>query len=884
MESSLVVRLDHPDLERGAPAMRVAIMILALMTLHCFALAGEDFDYFANSWSLIGLKDYGNATRVTPENRLLLANDTAVEIRFGDDLAPLGRQHTKRLLDGWLPVILLTAEDGNVRYTFTLWATPLPDVKDWRNAFDWPTEGENFLNWVLVEAANNGTSETRARVVIAVTSPADSWQREFEWSLPPGKSAEGFVHVPFVPVEKERLTGKEDPRLWLDRTTRYWKNLLARAARIEVPCEKATHALLASHVYQLIASDHGVLKPGEGFYDAFYIRDGAYQVMQLEEAGLMDSATNAMESFFEHQRTDGRFESQAGELDANGQAVWALWQFYKITGDRGFLERAYPKMLKATEWTITARHQAAADSPFAGLLPNSNADGEFLWDGQHHIVGYDFWNLRGLICTAQAARALGKADEAERLFEEADSYRSAIGAAWERTGLEYFPPSWEGEGTHWGNTETLWPTPLFAESDQRVAALIREVRERFGGGFVEGTIQWRLVGAIHPYMSMYTTMASLARGDHEQVVEDFYWYLLHSSAAHAFPEGIYYGRRYAWGETIPHMLGSANYALMLRHMLVHETDDELHLLRAVPDWWLEEGKEIRVERAPTHFGLVSFRVRGLAGGVQVELEPPDRVPPSRILLHLPKSRPLLNSVAGVEVVVRPDQRKRWDFPTVLALYRDQVAERNTPIPGLLAMPLEEEPERSRCRMLDLTAVVNTDPFSAPFGVENPGIYTFKDMPVGIQEVSGIPFRIIDPAENQGRGIVVLHSQDAPRDKEWPRAIEIPVGQKAKRMFFLGNVHGYASDDPGVGKWGAVAEYVIQYADGTEQIVPLSTGKTIDDWALSPGATQVVVGPKGYPWHLNVLGVELRNVEIEKVLFRDTGTPAAPLLAAITIEK
>ncbi len=66
------------------------------------------------------------------------------------------------------------------------------------------------------------------------------------------------------------------------------------------------------------------------------------------------------------------------------------------------------------------------------------------------------------------------------------------------------------------------------------------MRRVHGGGFIEGTIQW-LGGspAIHPYMSAYTTMASLRRGDHAQVVEDFYWYLLHSTAAHAFPEGIF---------------------------------------------------------------------------------------------------------------------------------------------------------------------------------------------------------------------------------------------------------------------------------------------------------------------------------------------------------
>jgi hypothetical protein len=166
-------------------------------------------------------------------------------------------------------------------------------------------------------------------------------------------------------------------------------------------------------------------------------------------------------------------------------------------------------------------------------------------------------------------------------------------------------------------------------------------------------------------------MASLVRGDHEQVIQDFYWYLLHSTATHAFAEGIYYKRRFAWSNTIPHPTGASNYAIMLRHMLIHERGDGLHLLMAVPDWWLAQGEQIRIERAPTHFGLMSLRVTGTARGVSIKLDPPRRQPPKRILLYLPKSRQPMKPVRGVEVVVRPEQKKRWDFPTVVRLYSEQ---------------------------------------------------------------------------------------------------------------------------------------------------------------------------------------------------------------------
>ena len=633
--------------------------------------AEAPFDYFQNSWNVIGLKDYNDGTRVTPENELLLAGGSKLRFSCGPHLTPLSREQTKTLLEGWMPIVLLATEEGGVRYEFTLWATPLPDVKNWRAAFAWPTEGENFLNWVRVKATNPGPAPAKASVrldLLVTNAPPPT-----EWSalLAPGKSAETCFRVPFKPIANTAALDKADGRVWLERTVSYWRDLMAHAASIEVPCSKSTEALRAAHVCQMLVSDHGVLHGGEGFYDEFYIRDGAYQVLELEEAGLFDAARNTIAAYLHAQRPDGRFETQQNQFDANGQALWVLWQFYKITGDRAWLKQAYPQMLRAADWTMRARREAPSDSAFAGVLPNAVADGEFLWDGKYHIVGYDFWNLRGLLCVADAARELGEETDAQKFRQEADDYRRGIDAAWKKTGLPWFPPSWEKAGTHWGNTEVLWPTELFAADDPRVSALLAEVRKRHGGGFCEGTIRWTGLKepVIHPYLSSYTTMASLIRGEHEKFVEEFYWYLLHSTASHAFPEGIFLGRRTAWSDTIPHATGAANFAFLLRHALVHEQGDELHLLLGAPDWWLEKGREIRIQRAPTHFGTMNLRLRGTATGVEVRLDAPQRQPAKRIVLHLPKSRPVTKAPKGVAVVYRPDDARRWDFPAIIEAYR-----------------------------------------------------------------------------------------------------------------------------------------------------------------------------------------------------------------------
>ncbi len=849
------------------------------------AAADAPFDYFRNSWNVIGLKDYQHGTRLTPGNGLVLADGAQAKIRCGKQLTPLSRKQTKTLMDGWLPVVLLSAEEGPVRYEFTLWATPLPTVKDWQKAFDWPTEGENFLNWIAVKVSNSGQTRAEGQVSVELSGGSRKGTELAGWSLAPGGSAEGVIRIPYSPVPGAAKFTQADPKIWLDRTVQYWRGLIDQAARIEVPCRKATEALRAAHVCQLIANDHGVLKGGEGFYDEFYIRDGGYQVMELEEAGLADAARKAAEHYLKCQRADGRFESQKDQFDANGQAVWVLWQYWKITGDRAWLEKVYPQMVRAVQWTALARRRAPKDSPFAGVLPAAPADGEYLWDGKHHIVGYDFWNLRSMICTADAAAILDKAADRDALLAEIKEYRTAIETAWKKTGLDHFPPSWEKKGTHWGNTETLWPTALFDIDDPRMAAMQTEVRQRHGGGFLEGTIRWTgTADAIHPYMSAYTTMAALIRGEHEQVVEDFYWYLLHSSASQAFPEGILYKRRVAWGDTIPHCTGAANYAIMLRHMLVHEQGDELHLLPAVPDGWLAEGKEIRIERVPTHFGPIDMTVAGTPKGVRVQFKGAFRQQPKRVVLHLPASRPLDVPIPGITVETRPDQQKRWDFATVVDMYAKTAPPLPRTLRDLVDVPVDPVLPADRCTLVDLSTLANTDPFTAPFGVPNPGEHVFTGMPVGKQTVSGIPFQIIDPAVNGGKGLLVLASQKAPADRQWPSQVVIPISGKASRAFFLGNVTGWGPDDAGTGEWGAVGAYEIEYADGQKQVVPLITGYTCEDWTAAPNAPGVFCGLRGKPWHLNVLGVKLRPAELKRIVFRDYGTPAAPVLAAVTIEQ
>ncbi len=78
----------------------------------------------------------------------------------------------------------------------------------------------------------------------------------------------------------------------------------------------------------------------------------------------------------------------------------------------------------------------------------------------------------------------------------------------------------------------------------------------------------------------------------------------------------------------PNSASSGYLLTTLRHLLVHDGDldddgrpDTLRLLFGTSRRWLEDGKSLRIERAPTAFGEVSVAVRsrGPPKGVRAKL-------------------------------------------------------------------------------------------------------------------------------------------------------------------------------------------------------------------------------------------------------------------------
>ena len=683
------------------------------------------YEYFSNPWTVVGLKDYRDGTRIGPDGTLVLGEGAKCQFLVGETYSPLTKDIVRSLekdslqlsglfrpkadvaaFDVALPVVHLDWAKERLSYEFTIFASPLNPAD--ASSYEHGPASENYLNQICIRIRSESSEAIKAPLGISLSrgfsAPKAAGQAEevdryecrdqgrlvvlfgapkgssvekvgdsVRWKVPlAGKgSAELFVVLPHVPPGKGealpevslpvRRPGDVEKKVVpgsaiyfaevLRRTKEFWRDLLGRGAIVGVPEEKPSVTYYASLIYTFIGRDGTIIKPGEGFYDEFYLRDGAYQTDALDLAGFASEAKESLAHFLKYQRPDGQFVSQEGELDGNGQALWGLWAHYALTGDIVWLEEVYPAATKAVAWLERARQsRVPLDSPYFGILFASIADGENLMQAPKHIVGYDFWNLRGVDCVARMAKAIGKtsdADEYRRLFEK---YKACIENALKKSGADWFPPTYEGVGTSWGNLEVVHPTALFDAQDSRVTATLDRVR----AGFVEGTIRWgeEEKKVIHPYMGTFVTNSEIMRGEREKAVDHLYHYLAHTTSTHGFPEGVYYETRTAWGDTVPHLWAAAQYIILLRNVLLREEGETLHLLPAVPVAWLRPGKKIVALSAPTTFGKVSLALNAVEGGCEVRFSWPDRTTPKEVLLHIPLGA----------VVKRALQREKKEIP------------------------------------------------------------------------------------------------------------------------------------------------------------------------------------------------------------------------------
>jgi hypothetical protein len=431
--------------------------------------------------------------------------------------------------------------------------------------------------------------------------------------------------------------------------------LLSGAMNVETPqpyVNNAWRQLLIQN-FQLINGDKIHYSAGNQ-YDALYESEGSDAVTALQLWGYEADTRRLLGPLLDFVRDAIKFNQAGQKLDG-------LVRYYWQTRDADFIRSTRPKWEKEIKRIVDSRGENCLlqrehycnDIPTPVFSLNSNGK---CWRG-----------LRGM---SAVLADMNEGSESAQLSKTASDFRHAILAAVQKstftnTQPPFIPIALFGEelpydpicatkmGSYWNlMANFVLGFEVLGPGSEGETAILQYIQQH--GGLCMGMERarpwpsfWNGTQSLNPLYGMRYVLTLLRRDEPERALVSFYGMLAQGFTRNTFVAGEgsslrpldEYGRQFYCP---PNSAGNAHFLQMLRYLLVQDWDldddgkpETLRLAFATPKRWLEDGKVIKVERAPTAFGPVSFRLEShlSRGEIKAEIDPPHRNRPKSMLLR-----------------------------------------------------------------------------------------------------------------------------------------------------------------------------------------------------------------------------------------------------------
>ncbi len=431
----------------------------------------------------------------------------------------------------------------------------------------------------------------------------------------------------------------------------FWQKADLPYGHLEVP-DAGIQSLLDSsirNIYQAREIKGGLpaFQVGPTCYRGLWVVDGSFLMEAVTYLGRTQEARKGIEYLLGFQRDDGAIMIIDGHLKETGIALWAVARHARLTGDKAWLTKVWPKVEKGFAHIRQLRKQASAkpDAPNAGLLPAGFSDGGL--GGKSREYTNIYWTMAGMKAAADAARWLGKTQqagawEAEYLdFAQRFHEAAARDTRADRHGNRYVPIRMVGadkvapQRAQWAFLHAVFPGKVFGPHDPLVEGNMAMLKAVEREGLVFGT-GW-IADGIWNYFGSFYGHALLWLGQGQKAARTLYAFANHASPLLCWrEEQMPQGQGDRVVGDMPHNWASAEFIRLVRHLLILERRDELHLLEGLPPAWVKPGAETEVSDVVTAFGPMSMTLTVDDDGKEARLvvEPPKRNPPSKIVAHL----------------------------------------------------------------------------------------------------------------------------------------------------------------------------------------------------------------------------------------------------------
>lgn len=393
-----------------------------------------------------------------------------------------------------------------------------------------------------------------------------------------------------------------------------WDDEMQNHAEIQVPDTQYRFLYRAALRTLVLHTANGQAYPGPFTYKRFWFRDASFIIYALLCANLMKRGRSILDTYPDRQKATGYFQSQQGEWDSNGQVLWILFQYWRMSGEE-FPHEWIGPVRRGAAWIVHKHLKDKGGAPHDGLMPagfsaeHFGPNDYYYWD--------DFWSVAGLLCATEMLYRADGESKASRYFHAGKDMLRAIEASLQtcqrRLGTPAMPvsPYRRLDSGMIGSLAAGYPLQIFKTDDARLTASADHIyrHHRHKGGFFLDISH----SGINPYLTLHLAQVLMQAGDRR------YEEVLQSVADLASPTG-------QWPEAVhpiteggcmgdgQHVWAAAEWVVMMRNLFLFEDTHTGRLVfgAGLRKRWLDTGRKLSFGPAPTLWGpvTVTFQKEG----------------------------------------------------------------------------------------------------------------------------------------------------------------------------------------------------------------------------------------------------------------------------------
>ncbi len=462
----------------------------------------------------------------------------------------------------------------------------------------------------------------------------------------------------------------------LKKTTEVWSSLIDRAMQVIVPEERVQNAWRNLLVQNwMLMQKNKLFYSADNQYEQLYVAEGGDAVRAMMDWGYEDTAKQIAVPIFDYLRK-GLENHQAGlKLQDMAHLYWKTRDIEWLRSHRNRYTREIDRLMgkRDDEHFLLPKERYCGDiSTPVHSLSVEGKGWRALHDWRPILLALDEKDLWTKVCEYEQEYRRRLKDAVEKsIHHETDPpflplalldreephspiTSTRIGSYWSLLsnfviGSRIFPP---------GSAEENWLPEYLERHGGLCMGMTR------AGGTSHGF--WTGSERTNPLYGTRYVIDALRRNEPDRALVSFYGMLAQGFTRDTFVAGEGctldpvdpHGRFFYCP---PNSAGNAHFLSMLRHLLLQEGDEDddgepetLRILHGTSRRWLQDGKEIVVERAPTSFGPMSLRMRSELnrGLVTLQVAIPDRPRPKKVLafVRLPDGWKMTQARAGQQTL------------------------------------------------------------------------------------------------------------------------------------------------------------------------------------------------------------------------------------------